>query len=163
MFISTQNKVLNSSSVYSGGGTTVAVGQYNLSGDQTTNLTAGNEIEFDTETFKDTHAAFTFNTTNHQATLKEGNTYEVYCFPRFGSAGSAWNQYVLYDTTNSANIGLIVPSESLSSAGNASLAQNKFVVTPASDIVVELRIVAGSGYTSILAANTTITITEYQN
>lgn len=108
-----------------------------LSANQTTNLTTGNQIEFDT-------IDSNFTTVNNgQVTLKKGKTYHLTGgVIAHGTNASYW--YGWYDVTNSAEIGMRAGSGNTSTAAtDQTIAEG--IITPTTDITVELRAFSSSG------------------
>jgi len=112
-----------------------------LSANQTTNLTAGNEVEFNTSS-----GTISYNSTTHRATLESGKTYvlEGLIHAAFSTAGD----YVFrwYDVTNAAYVGQgsrqLTPD---STTQRISQPVAFALITPASNIDVELRVEYVSG------------------
>ena len=123
-----------------------------LAADQTANISANNHIEFDT---KDEDGGIVLQTGAGQADgifeLSSGNIYQLsaHLRPEFsGSTGQlviAW-----YDITNSAEIGSRAIYESQThSSHNANQPVAEAIVTPATNITVEVRIIAVTAITAL--------------
>ena len=109
-----------------------------LSANQTSNLSAGDHVEFDTVTG---NLALSTGTgqANGKVTLKAGKTYSL----EGGALASGSNPNcwcVWYDTTNSQELGQRGGSHNASTGANDQTIAAA-VVTPSTDIIVELRTV----------------------
>ena len=119
-----------------------------MSGDQTSHA-ANSNIDFDLMA----EGNMTFDTVNSRLTLRAGRTY--YLDARHRALGSATNCQLItrwYNVTDSEWIG--VYGQSLGVAYSTNYSSTPFptgVVTPATDILVEVRIVTSTNITNITA------------
>lgn len=116
-----------------------------LSADQTTNISVGNPVKFNT-----IDGNLQFNTGTYIATLRAGITYllEAHLTASFSGATGyiSWNWY---DITNVAILGKMGLSYAMTMASHAGLnTSSGAIVTPVTDITVDCRIVAGAAFTT---------------
>jgi hypothetical protein len=112
-------------------------GLLTLSVNQTTGLAVGDEVQFNTQS----GGNLTFNSTTHQVTLKAGRTYRLEADVFFESSSANFLTIQWYDVTNSIFIGQSSQFISVNfSTANSSNTKPIAIITPSSDMLVELRI-----------------------
>jgi len=126
-----------------------------LSENQTTDLSAGNRIKFDTVTGN-------LTITSNRIALTGGKKYRLLCNGVFanGDTNAAYLDCQWYDYTNAALLGKASSSLNAAYTNNVcSQPSTQAVVSPVTDIEVELRITA-SDITTIHAGQTSAYIEE---
>ena len=117
---------------------------------QSTALTAGNPLRYDT-ILTQSGSDIAYNTGTYEFTLKAGLTYRMQASGgRVFASTNPELTYQWYDKTNSTNLGgagIVGDADDLSDAGYGGTAAA--LVTPSTDIDVEVRIIKSSGTTSI--------------
>ena len=149
---------------YSGGSAgSFKYGLYTMSGNQTTNLSAGNHIEFDTSSGSLGGLATGAGQADGIITLSGGKSYKIMC--AFGSRLSSSSGYIQcqpYDRTNSTYVGVMGTAyPSTSTLNIATHSTCIAVVSPASSIDIDIRFIGSSSPYTIRSSDTWLLIEEY--
>lgn len=145
-----------------GGGSSIAIGQYHLAANQTTNLTGGNEVEFDTEDYVTAGAEFTFNSTNHQWTLTSGNLYFINAGIRTVGTSGNWCKWDIYNTSTTSQLNVDSIVYPMSSSSHSSAPPNGCAFSPSGNDIIEVRIMTSNLLTEISYLHTSLQIIEIQ-
>jgi len=136
--------------------TTFKYGFYKLSGNQTSNLSATNHVEFDTKINGSLPAPSTGSgQQNGTISLEANKTYKVTAALMVGSSSGCSMNYSIYDVTNTQIINDIVANSKSSTYtgnnGGDAVLTNVFTTSSAIDIVV--RIESNSNVNTIYGTN----------
>ena len=127
-----------------------------LSADQAAGLAAGNDVRFDEKA-----GTIAYNTISHEMTLEKGKTYKLEAFIGIDYAIAKNVRFQWYDITNATYIGIRSIQYTVSSAGDNTTQPNAFVVvTPVSDVQVELRVQTNTGTGTLRKVNSFAYIEE---
>lgn len=118
-----------------------------LSADHSTNIDAGDEIQFDTVSAS-SGSNISLNTTTHQFTLKDGGKYKVRCVIDGTWSAIGYTSTQVYDITNSAYVGVRGTVRTTTYDSHRSAGADCFaVIEPSGDTVYELRIYTEDNFT----------------
>ncbi|OGI00319.1 MAG: hypothetical protein A2Y25_01670 [Candidatus Melainabacteria bacterium GWF2_37_15] len=154
---------------YYGVGASFKYGLYTLSSDQTSNISANNHIEFNTSHGSLGGLSTGSGQQNGIITLTGGKTYKITGAFLFRHSSAGATQVQVYDRTNSTYISGSCAVNSMNSSSNhSSVPVFIGIITPASNIDIEVRFTSISntdmvlsGYTSHLSGYTHLLIEEY--
>jgi len=150
---------------YYGTGASFKYGYLTLSADQTTRLSANNHIEFDTVDGSLDDLSTGTGQDNGIITLPAGKTYKITGSFFAGFSSTSLGNYIVlrvYDSTNSSYVGLNAYNRPEGAATSYS-SQMTFtgIITPTSDVDIELRILANTNCNLISSASAWMLIEEY--
>lgn len=137
-------------------------GLYTLSANQTSNISVGNHVEWNTAEGSLGGLSTGSGQENGIITLPAGKTYKITCVCRGAFSGSGSIVYQVYDNTNSTFLGLAGMETSTDLATHASPRADMIsIVTPETEIDIEFRFVSVSVPNSIYSAYSWALIEEY--
>ena len=145
-----------------GGGGTSDFLYATLSADQSTDIDADDELQFDTVSAS-SGTDISLNTTTHQFTLADGNEYKIQCVVDGTWSAIGWVTIQIYDITNSAYVGMRGTKRTTTySADHRSGGTDCFaVVEPSGDTVYEARIYSEGNFTTVWSAFCYLIIEKY--
>jgi len=116
-------------------------GLYTLSADQTSNTGEGSHVEFNTSEGSLGGLATGSGQANGIITIPAGKKYKITGSFRFGHSAAGWTEARVYDRTNSIYISgkAVCYSTSCTSTNYSTQPSFLFFITPASDIVIDVR------------------------
>ena len=148
---------------YVGAGASFKYGLYTLSADQTSNLAAGNHVEFNTTSGSLGGLATGSGQANGIITLTGGKSYKIMMSSvfLFSSNSGSYIDFQVYDRTNSIAKGIryeVAPFTSSSYAyyGSPLLA----IISPATNIDIDIRIIASANPSRIYSGYQTYCLIE---
>ena len=133
-------------------------GYLTLSGDQTTNITAGNEFEFDGML----NGNLSFSGTTHRVTLTGGKKYSCLGTGRIAFSGATGSMlFRWFDVTNSKFFGTFADSTPVTNASAKGIQPVAFgIIEPSSDTDIELQITTSVAVNNIKSASSYAYIEE---
>lgn len=151
---------------YVGAGSSFKYGKYILSADQTSNLAAGDHVEWDTLASGSLNVP---STGSGQAkgiiTLPANKTYKLRSYLLFGFSGATGtNTYILYDRTNGIQIGLqslMKPPSSTSNNFSSYYIIEAEITVGGTPVDIDVRFNTSTACTSLYKDYTQLYIEEY--